>query len=287
MSKSKNKDTFAVFILTYGRADKVTTYSTIRKMGYTGKIFLICSEDDKTLSDYKEKFGEEVIVFNKNDYKGKFDIGDNFKKDNVVVYARNANFDIAKQLGIKYFLQLDDDYNDFRFKFDNEFNYGDWRIKNLDKVFKIVLDFYKKIPALSIAWAQGGDFMGGSMGSGGNAVKIKRKVMNTFFCSTDRPFTFIGRINEDVNTYVTLGNVGKLVFQINQLAIQQVQTQANSGGLTEFYLDGGTYVKSFYTLVYAPSCTKITTMGQVERRIHHKILWNNCCPKILNQSHKK
>lgn len=41
------------------------------------------------------KFKDEVLVFDKNDYKGTFDIGDNFgtEKDGVVVYARNAVFD--------------------------------------------------------------------------------------------------------------------------------------------------------------------------------------------------
>lgn len=281
------KDKFAVFILTYGRAGNVTTYSTLRKQGYTGRIFLICSTDDQMLPEYKEQYGKEVIEFDKSEYKGKFDIGDNFSNDSVAVFARNANFDIAKKLEIKYFLQLDDDYNDFRYKFDYEYNYGDWSIKNLDKAFALFLNYFKKIPAVSIAWAQGGDFMGGRIGSGSDAVKIKRKIMNTFFCSTDRPFKFIGRGNADVNTYTTNGNKGILVFQTNQLAIQQVQTQLNSGGLTDFYLNGGTYVKSFYTLMFSPSCTRITTMGQVERRIHHNILWNNCCPKILQQAVKK
>lgn len=283
----KSKNEFAVFILTYGRADNVVTVNSLRKMGYTGKIYFICSSDDKTLYRYVELYGDDVIVFNKQSYKGTFDIGDNFEKDNVVVFARNANFDIAKRLGIKYFLQLDDDYNDFRYKFDGDNNYGDWTVKNLDKLFGLYINYLKKIPALSIAWAQGGDFMGGALGNGADAIKIKRKIMNTFFCKTDSPFQFVGRINEDVNTYVTLGVRGKLVFQTNQLAIQQKQTQLNEGGLTDFYLNGGTYVKSFYTLMYAPSCTRINTMGQVERRIHHKIIWNHCCPKIIQEKHKK
>ena len=33
----------------------------------------------------------------------------------AVIYARNYAFHIAKQLGIEYFLVLDDDYNNIRF----------------------------------------------------------------------------------------------------------------------------------------------------------------------------
>ena len=34
----------------------------------------------------------------------------------TIVYARNASFEIAKKLGIKNFIQLDDDYNTFQLK---------------------------------------------------------------------------------------------------------------------------------------------------------------------------
>ena len=33
------------------------------------------------------------------------------KIDRAIVYARNACFDLAKDLGITYFIQLDDDYD--------------------------------------------------------------------------------------------------------------------------------------------------------------------------------
>ncbi len=282
----KNKD-FAVYILTYKRANKVITYKTLRDSGYTGKIYLVCSTDDDSIEEYRKYYGEDVLIFNKEDYKGTFDIGDNFNKDNVVVFARNAIFDIAEQQKTKYFLVLDDDYTAFEYRFDNNLWYNSKKIKNLDKIFDLVIDYYKTIPALSIAFAQGGDFIGGKKGSLANAVKIKRKIMNTFFCSTDRRFQFIGRINEDVNTYVYLNTIGKLVFQTNQIGIEQLTTQKNTGGLTEFYLDTGTYVKSFYTIIFAPSCSMIGLMGNKYKRLHHMISWDNTAVKILREDVKK
>jgi len=280
-----NKD-FACFILTFGRPDKVLTIKTLRDQGYTGKIYLICSDDDKSLSLYKDKYGGDVIVFSKKDYKGKFDIGDNFDDDRVVVYARNAVFDIVKSVGYKYFLMLDDDYTDFRYKYNGDLDFINIeKIKNLDIIFSFILDYYKTIPCLSIALAQGGDYIGGKKGAGN--ICTKRKIMNSFFCCVDRPFKFIGRINEDVNTYVMLGNTGKLVFQTNQIALQQKITQTNSGGLTEFYLDGGTYIKSFYTIIYSPSNVKINTMGNKNKRLHHSISWKNTTPYIIEEKYKK
>jgi len=278
---------FAVFILTYGRAEKVYTFETLKKQGYTGKIYFLCSSDDKQLDNYKKLYKDKVCVFNKEDYINKFDIGDNFDDKRVVVYARNAVFDVAKKIGINYFLVLDDDYTDFGYRFDNELKYKYKGIKNLNYIFKSILKFYKKTNILSIALAQGGDYIGGKESGFAQKIQLKRKCMNTFFCSTERRFNFIGRINEDVNTYVALATTGGVFFTTSQISVQQLQTQSNSGGLTEFYLDGGTYVKSFYTIIFSPSSVKINLMGNKHKRLHHKVKWNNTVPKILSEIHKK
>ena len=105
--------------------------------------------------------------------------------------------------------------------------------------------------------------------------------MNSFVCDTAKPFLFRGRINEDVNTYVSLGGTGDLFFTDMQLQLDQLLTQSNTGGMTELYLDSGTYVKSFYTVMAAPSCTSINWMGRFNKRLHHKINWRKAVPLII------
>ena len=117
--------------------------------------------------------------------------------------------------------------------------------------------------------------------------KVMRKAMNTFFCKVDRRFEFVGRINEDVNTYTSLGRVGKVLLTISDMNIQQTQTQKTGGGMTGVYLDNGTYLKSFYSILYCPSGVKISCMGESHKRIHHRVKWNNCTVKILNERYKK
>ena len=70
----------AVFILSHGRPDNVITYQTLKRQGYTGKIFIIVDDGDKTLKEYKSRFKDEVIVFSKKHYAGKFDIMDNLDR---------------------------------------------------------------------------------------------------------------------------------------------------------------------------------------------------------------
>lgn len=117
---------------------------------------------------------------------------------------------------------------------------------------------------------------------------MKRKAMNSFFCSISRLFKFIGRMNDDVNTYVVLGNRGNLLFTIPTIRIEQNDTQQSSGGLTDMYLRFGTYIKSFYSVMFAPSCVKVHPMtGNIEDRLHHRISWNNAVPKIMNEQYCK
>ena len=133
---------------------------------------------------------------------------------------------------------------------------------------------------------RGGDLLGGRHGALSKSP-IKRKAMNSFFCITENPIGFIGSINEDVNTYVTKGNKGQLFFSILNIILVQGETQHNKGGMTETYLDNGTYTKSFPTVMLNPSCCKIAYMGQSSKRIHHKIMWRYAVPKILNQTWQK
>lgn len=285
MSMEANKD-FAVFILTYGRSEKIHTLKTLQEQCYTGKTYLICSNDDKSLTNYKKNY-KNIIVFNKEDYKNTFDIGDNFNDDRVVVYARNAVFDIAKKINLKYFLVLDDDYKSFKYTTDGHGNYTSkpQKIKNLDNMFNKLLNYYKNTNAKTLCIAQDGDFIGGET-SRHFKLKLTRKAMNFFICCVERPFKFIGRINEDVNTYVLRGNMGDIFLTIANLRLSQLATQQNKGGLTEFYLEEGTYIKSFYTVLFSPSCVKVAPMGGF-KRLHHRINWNNAVPKILNEQYKK
>jgi len=288
----KNRDDFAVFILTHGRADNVVTYKTLRERGYTGKIYLAVDDEDKQIDEYKKRYGKEVVVFSKQAAIDITDSGDNFGKRNSVVYARNYNFVLAEQLGIKYFLQLDDDYSHFYYTFDNDRNYisKHINIKSLDVIIESMLDFYIESGATTIAMSQGGDFIGGegsTLSTLHREGKFSRKVMNSFFCSTDRPFKFMGRINEDVNAYAELGIKGHLFITVPRIRLKQKPTQSNTGGLTDIYIDLGTYVKSFYSVMYAPSCVKISEMGVSNRRLHHMVKWKNAVPMIVPESYRK
>jgi hypothetical protein len=286
MNQNKN---FAVFILSHGRPNNVITYQSLRKQGYTGKIYVIVDDEDKTIEQYKKNFKNELIVFSKRDYQGKFDLMDNFKNNKVVVYARNACPDIARKLNLDYFFEYEDDYTQFQYRFIENDSLKGIQVRNLDAIFLAMINFLETTKVTTIAFAQGGDFIGGATSYASNV--FKRKAMNSFVFKVNKnpkdDIIFNGRMNDDVNTYLTEGKKGKLFFQIAEINLVQLATQSNTGGNTEAYKDSGTYVKSFYSVMAEPSCCKIGVMGWREKRIHHKISWKNAVPKILDEKIRK
>jgi len=285
MKTKKNKlpDTFAVFILTHGRPNNVITVKTLRRHGYTGKIVFVIDNEDDCRPDYIKNFGaENVSIFDKKAEADNCDEGNNFDERRTITMARNACFDIAQSRGITHFLQLDDDYTEFKFRFEKELS-KKWIILDLDSVINSFLAYYNAIPALSIAFSQGGDHIGGYAGQ----TKLRRKCMNSFFCSTERPFKFVGAMNEDVNTYTTLGSRGALFFTFTSVQLDQKQTQSQVGGITDMYQKFGTYCKAFTTVMMQPSSVKVSMMQSVNSRIHHAVNWKTTVPRIIKEKYKK
>lgn len=285
----ENKD-FAVFILTHGRPDNIKTLTTLKKCGYTGKIYYIVDNEDKTVDKYIKNFGDSVKIFDKKYFADRVDEGNNFDNRKVIIHARNACFDIAKELGYTYFIELDDDYTAFDYRIDTNSseNCGDIKpIKNINNIFDLLLNYYKKCNFLTIAFAQGGDFIGG-INNGKKSYRFnKRKCMNSFICSINRQFQFTGSINEDVNTYTLLGSRGNLFYTIPFVSLTQTATQSNKGGMTDEYALTGTYIKSFHTILMHPSSVRIGMMNAKNTRIHHSIKWINTAPMIISENYKK
>lgn len=286
LEMKKMRDDFAVFILSHGRADNMLTIHTLDKCGYTGKYYIIIDNEDSMAQQYYDTFGKDkVIMFDKKAKAKETDVMDAQENRNIVLYARNSCHRIAKELGITYFLELDDDYTEFRMRYDNNGVFSTIYVTALDLIIDEMIEFLEVSGAMTVAFAQTGDFIGG-MGSRVYKERLTRKAMNSFFCKVDRPFEFLGRINEDVNAYVSLGSRGNLFFTVADMSLNQQDTQQNKGGLTEAYLEQGTYVKSFYTVICNPSCVKVAEMGCGHKRIHHSIDWEHCVPKIISSDFK-
>lgn len=278
---------FCVLIPSHGRPRDQKTVATLLRQGYTGDWKIVIDDQDETGPEYIARYGQDrVVVFDKVKAAAECDIGDNLPGLSMVLPARNACFGIARDHGYTHMLQLDDDYLDFRFREERGGRLEAHECRDLDALFETMLDFLDDTGADMVALAQGGDFIGG-LTSAMWTDPVRRKVMNSFFIRTDSPVRFLGRMNDDVNMYATLGHRGHLFMTLKWGMVIQPQTQAVAGGMTETYLDQGTYVKSFYSVMMCPSAIDIALMRSEKRRIHHVMRWNSCAPKILSQRHQK
>ena len=237
---------------------------------------------------YKRIYGNDVLVFSKDEVARYTDQFDNSSDRRGILWARNVCWDLARQMGYRYFVQLEDDYTHWHYRrlgkghrlsTSVEEEYHGWSMRSLDAVFDALVRVIETTPVTTIALSQGGDHLGGEP----RKQRFKRKAMNSFVCSVDKPIRFRGRLNDDVTAYVSLGGTGTLFFTDMELQLDQLATQANSGGMSEVYRDSGTYAKSFYTVMAAPSCTTIRIMGRSSQRLHHNIDWDKAVPKILRQ----
>lgn len=75
---------------------------------------------------------------------------------------------------------------------------------------------------------------------------------------------------------------GELFFTEAHVGLNQKTTQTNEGGMSDVYQDLGTYRKSFYTVMIAPSCTQVRVMGRRYMRAHHHVNWRKAVPVIIS-----
>jgi hypothetical protein len=276
----------AIFILTHGRPDNIKTLHMLERCGWTGKTYIVIDDEDTRADEYFERYGDMVLQFNKKEVADRIDDADTSGDRRAIIYARHASQTMAKDLGYDYMLQLDDDYADLRYRFVKNGSLTSFRVKDFDSLAEATFKFLDDTNALTVAFGQGGDMIGG-INSPNYKSGLQRKVMNSFFLRTDRYVDFKGKINDDVNLYVVYGAQGELMFTSFHVNVLQMATQTNQGGMTELYLEEGTYAKSFYSVMMAPSCVKIYPMGTANRRLHHKVDWRYAVPKIINQKYRK
>lgn len=274
-------------ILTHGRSDNVKTIRALSDAGYTGNIAIVIDSHDSQADAYKRQFGPRVWQFDKDKWAARVDDGDNSGDLRAVVYARNAAIEMAREKGYRWIWQLDDDYTSFMYKTDDKLRFKSSKIRNLDAVLSSMVEYADAANIACLAMSQEGDHIGGPNSIYNKTIRAKRKAMNSMLIRTDAPVSFTGKVNEDATMASVEGIRGRVVMTYMPLSLSQGVTQQNSGGLTDIYQDQGTYLKSFYSVMYCPSAVTVKNMVVGEKRLHHKVDYEKCAPKIIRDAHRK
>ena len=155
------RDDFAVFILSHGRAKEQITLNSLLNAGYTGKWYIIVDDLDEQKDEYIEKYGEHIIVFDKKEEYKKTDTMTAKEELKSVIYARNKSYDIAEELGLKYFGQFDDDLSSFCIRYEKGGKLKAKKIEDMDSVFSMLIDFEAASGAYSVGIDSANGMIGG------------------------------------------------------------------------------------------------------------------------------
>lgn len=278
---------FAVFILTHGRPNNQHTLQALKKAGYTGKIYLVVDDLDKTIDEYKKMYGESVIVFDKMKYVAIHETGVLKPHINFASFARNAIEDMAKDMELSYFAMVDDDLTKFRFRYEEDNKLKSLNVKDMDRVLMHYIDFMEQgnIPTLSLASQF--RFIGGINNIAPINSSKWRLALTFYIRSTKTKVVWKSNICEDRITCMLSNREG---FVWLQLPFVQLDTKEmhgiNDGGNSDTYREITDFYRIFFTEVFVPDCNIAMYWSRNNGWVNKVPDWNTLCPMIISDKYK-
>jgi len=296
-----------VFIISWNRArfvegSSIQTYDLMRALTPNLAKHIVVSSIDPDLERYQEaatERGFELNIFDETIEAPKYETCEaGTPAPRCGGFGRNNARRIAHELGYTHVVLLDDDYSSLRAwstdrRHDSYMRWAESGEPVLESIIQDMAEIVDTTPVNLMCLAQGGDWIGGGAGI---SNRWKRKSMNFFVERTDRwaHHQEIGLANDDVSLY-TMGARDRGIIALTSMlaGVIQGQTQSNSGGMTELYLDIGTVRKSLYSIVQTPSAVTLNVLaspnkhpktGNVSKgnpRIHHRVNYDRCAPKLV------
>lgn len=279
------RNDFAVIIISHGRP-QCETVTTLRDSGYTGEIYIVIDDEDKTGEEYLKLYGtEHVHIFHKHEW---FDVGDNMDAPRTVgVFARNECLKVARSKNLKYYLEMDDDLKALSFRYENNNHLKGKKVKNFDCVVEAICGYFDKSDVDCLGFGNAVDYIGGLPTF--NEGKISRMPMNSYFLRTKNDFLWLGRNSDDRITVLNQQQKGQYWFRFIPIhAVYDVWSpkkgSKESGGSISIYNELGSYVLRFYGVIFHPSCVKMKISAT---NMDNSVKTANAFPCLISERYKK
>ena len=276
------RDDFAVFILTHGRARQQKTLATLKKCGYTGKLFLVIDDEDEQANDYLKLYGDRVIVFSKKKVEKTFDTMTNRKEYCACVYARIFILNIAQGLGVKWAFQFDDDVTNLLFRILDKNKLKAFKVRHIDDLFETMCEVMNSGKLAVLGFSQAESFTGGA-----NNIYLKghqRKISHAMMFNAENPITFRGLFYEDLLAALDTGIDGRVAISTMLVSNYSPKLASNAGGMNNLYKSNGSYVAGFYSVMAYPSVIRLVEeKGEFKLRIKGSAF----CPMIIGERWRK
>ena len=254
------RDDFAIFILTHGRAEKQVTYKALRDAGYTGKVYFVIDNLDEQGEKYKELYGDNVIVFDKEKEYSKTDTFTCEKNLLAVVYARNACFEIAKSVGVKWFINCDDDIISFFYRVPVDGKLTSVKIKRMDDLIESFIEFMSCSGVECMSIAANGIYVAGA--ANGKVVDgCQWSFAHFYMFNAESELRFKSIWLEDLIFSISKQKLGYKMLSttlVSQVLPSLEAVQKNQkGGMRDNYESSSNWINEFTPLITAPDCLKM------------------------------
>lgn len=272
------------FIVRNGRPNEQLTYDLFLSMKCPKQqVHIVCDDMDETLDTYKNNYGDAIIVFDKQKYIQTCDSGVQKPTGRHPTYARNACFDIAKQLGYTHIIIADDDIRYIHHRIVNDDKLTGTQVTNLPMVVEKCIDYMCLNEHIRcIGFGTPNSFIGGV-----NAQIFKHGmdylIANLGIYDVNRPVTFVSECQEDLIASVTYTAKGQLMCVIPFLKVEAITEGRNGGGIVGHYDESNTFYRYFGSFIYMPASMTIKSKsGKITKKNK-----GNYIPMILSARWKK
>lgn len=278
---------FAVFILSHKRADRVETYDTLRKGGYSGKIYVVVDNQDPMLERYQERFLDDVLVFDKQTYIDSSETLETTRMKSSAVYARNAIEQYAKDFELDVFGMFDDDVVNMRYRWVEEETVRSLSVRGgLDSVFEYYGQYMldTDIACTSFPFTM---FYVSGVHDLDKRITECRHTYQIHIRNVHKPVEWIGIINHDTISQLLTMKLGYIWWSIPHLVFDAKPMNKESGGLKEVYDALKDFDMAFLAVIACPDCCKITTSNGQRSTLQIKENKYASYPMIVSQRYKK
>lgn len=270
-----------IFVLSFGRK-KVPTLKLIAD---PSKVIVLTSEDNE-FKDQIESNGARVIVFDKNQFKGR---GLEMMNDASVphrrsaVYGYNYAIDWGRKNGVRYICVLDDDYTGAQTINNRTENTRAGHKPMLDKWAAHAVQFLQATGAAATCAINGGQLTN-YLRSAYISNLEKRQLMNTIVFDVTKEQNFVSLGNGDYVTQAITNSASlDYIIRLQTVSIQMESIKDKKHATINY---SNLYYSRFALIMVAPAYSDVRILkraGKDEQDRRFNSIWfRNSAPKFVS-----
>lgn len=271
-----------IFIPSYKRSDNNKTVKYFSKIGYDkSKLHVVIDDECGEVDLYEEQCEKDGVNLHIVSFEKSVKLFDFVHRPNPGRRAagqfRNLFHDVAKGLGLNFFIVIDDDTTGYEFR-----PFGVYKrsatLEDILIVFQGVKEMMERQRIGLFALSQTGD-----MFARYEKRLMRKKVMNTTFYNMEYIYRGERGIQDnDTSQFTGVMNEGLFTGSMaSGVVLQQTQSAKAKGGLTEAYEDLKLLSKAMICPIQFPSAIRGERQKMNGNRLHHRVNYRYLYPCLI------